>query len=397
MNILYFVHGFPPSIGAAALNTFKIVEHLAKFGHKLLILSPGVFSRTSPFNGFSNLSNYEVNYEYSSSIMKIPLNLVFSHYENMVKFLIKLKTNFKPNLVMSQYQAYHYASVVAGYTSRLLKIPHIIRSHDIFFITEESSLPRRFFHSLIYPNIFKSILGCNVFYSVSTEIIKYLSKFKKFKNVDFKLHHNGIDPNEFYPFKNQDDLKNQYGCDNIIFFLGTISKDLGIQNIIKILPEVLRSHKDTHFLIIGGGPYKKELQNFIKISNLSKQVHVLGTRPHNEIPFYINNIDIGIGRVTDNIMWRYFIPIKCLEYMACTKPYITALCSKDLIKNDDVGLLLQRDFTKKDIIEKLTILIEDKVLRKKLGEKGLKKINQKFLWKVLMTKFNEEILKCIKN
>ena len=391
MNILYIVHGFPPSIGAAALNAFKIVEYLANYGHKILVLSPGVFSKTSTFKEFSAISDYDVTINYSSSIMKIPLNLVFSHFENMGKFLLKLKDKFKPDIVLSQYQAYHYASVIGGYISKLLRIPHIIRSHDIFFITEDSSLQRRFFHSLIYPKIFRSIPNSNIFYSVSTEIIKYLLKFKELRKVNFKLHHNGIDPKEFYPFKNQEDLKDQYGCENIIFFLGTISEDFGIQNIIEVLPNLLKSHKDTHFLIIGEGPYKKTLQNFVDKFDLTKQVHILGIKPHHEIPFYINNIDVGIGRITDNIMWRYFIPIKCLEYMACKKPYITAPCSKDLIKNDDVGLILKRGFNQKDVIEKLTVLIEDKSLRQKLGNNGLRKINEKFRWDVLMSNFNKEI------
>lgn len=47
MNILYVVHGFPPSIGPAALNVYKIVEYLAKFSHKILVLSPAVFSKIS--------------------------------------------------------------------------------------------------------------------------------------------------------------------------------------------------------------------------------------------------------------------------------------------------------------------------------------------------------------
>jgi hypothetical protein len=38
------------------------------------------------------------------------------------------------------------------------------------------------------------------------------------------------------------------------------------------------------------------------------------------------------------------------------------------------------------------MLIEDKNLRKKLGENGIKKINQKFQWDKIMTKFNQELL-----
>ena len=397
MNILYFVHGFPPSIGAGAINAFNIVNHLAKFGHNVLVLSPGVFSRTAKDFNLNDLNNLPVIVKYSSKLMKIPLNLIFSHFENMLKFLLKMQKSFHPDIVLSQYQAYQYASVAGDYISKFLKIPHIIRSHDVFFNTYEFPSSLKLIHSIIYPRIFRSIIKCKIFYSPSTEIILYLKSFKKLKNINFKIHHNGIDTSKFYPYKDQDELKEKFGCENILLHVGTIAKGFGLQNIIKVLPEVLRNHKDTHFLIIGGGHYEYQIRDFIKKAKLTKQIHILGIMPHDQIPYYINNSTIGIGRITDDILWRYFIPVKCLEYMACKKTFITAPCSKDLIKNNDVGVVLKRNFTEKDIINGLNLLIEDKSLRRQLGENGLKKINQKFRWENLMKNFNNDLLHTMKN
>jgi len=308
-----------------------------------------------------------------------------------------LKKDFNPNLVLSQYQAYHYASVVGGYTSKILKIPHIIRSHDIFFLTDLLNYPLKLFHLLTYPRIFKSISNSNIFYVTTSEMKKYFSRFKSLRKVDFRIHHNGINTKEFYPFHNQEELKDSFGCENILLFLGTISKDSTLQYLINALPETLNIHKDTHVLIIGDGPNKKNTFKFLKKSGLTNQVHFLGIKPHEEMPFYINNSDIGIGRFSHEKIWRYMIPVKCLEYMACEKPFITVPCSQDLIKNNDVGLTVKSDFTKKDIIDNLLKLIEDKALRKKLGQKGLMKVNQKFRWENIMTKFNQEICQTSKD
>jgi len=400
MNILYFVHGFPPSIGAGAINAYKIVENLAILGHKILVLSPGVFSKISRKSSSKNLkllSDFDVDIKYSSPLIKIPFNLVFSHFENMLKFLIKLKPIFKPDIILTQYQAYHYASVVGGYASKMLKTPHIIRSHDIFFNTESFSLPLRVFHSLIYSRIYRSILNCNIFYVTTSEMRKYFLKFKKLQDVNFKIQHNGIDTKSFFPFPNQEDLKEKFGCNNILLFVGQISRDYDINHIIRALPEILKTHKDTHFLIIGSGPHEQELLKVIKKNQLTKQVHYLGIKPHEEIPFYINNCDIGIGRITHERSWRYMIPVKCLEYMACKKPFISAPCSQDLIKNNDVGLLLKRDFTEKELINKFIYLIEDYGLRKKLGDNGYRKIHEKFLWNDIMSKFNKDLNQVVSN
>ena len=396
MKILYFVHGFPPSIGAGAINAHTIVDFLNKFGHKVMVLSPGVFSRISEDYNITNLLESGVQVKYSSRLFKIPFNLIFSHIENMIKYLLIIRKFFTPNIIISQYQAYQYSSVAANYVSKILKVPHIIRSHDVFFYTHEFPSKLRFLHSLSYPMIFKSIFNCKIFYSPSSEIISYLKSFKKLQNINFKVHHNGVDTSKFYPFENQEELKDQYGCENIILHIGTITKGFGIHNIINVLPEILKLHKDTHFLIIGGGYYERQVMNYIKKKQLMNQVHLLGIKPHDQIPYFINNSDIGIGRITNDVLWRYFVPVKCLEYMACKKSFITAPCSKDLIKDNDVGLLLEGNFTEKDVIEKLNILIEDKGLRKKLGENGFKKINQHFRWEKLMEDFNYDLLKIIK-
>ncbi|MFX1383365.1 MAG: glycosyltransferase family 4 protein [Promethearchaeota archaeon] len=395
MNILYIVHGFPPSIGAGAINAYKIAKYLAELNNNILVLSPGVFSKISPESKISvieKLKNTEIKVNYSSKLMRIPLNLTISHLENMARFFLKLKSKFNPDIVLSQYQAYHYASVVGGYISRILKIPHISRSHDIFFPTDAFSLPLRLFYSSLYTRIYRSILKCDIFYVTTSEMRRYYLKFDKLKNINFKIHHNGIDTSEFFP-SHKEELKSFYGANDIILFVGQISRDYDLGFVLKVIPEILKTHKDTHFLIIGGGPHEENLLNFIKKTKLSKQIHYLGIKAHKEIPFYVNNSDIGIGRITHENIWRYMIPVKCLEYMACAKPFITAPLSQDLIKNNDVGLVLERNFSEKDLLDKIIMLIEDKSLRIGLGENGLKKIEKKFKWEELMIDFNKKLHK----
>ncbi|MFX1394331.1 MAG: glycosyltransferase family 4 protein [Promethearchaeota archaeon] len=397
MNISYFVHGFPPSIGAGSINAYAIAKFLSKYDHRITIFSPGVFSKISYESKDSikkRLKELNINIRYSSKFAKIPLNLTVSHYENMIRYLTNKKLYSKSHIILSQYSAYHFASVVAGSISKIQNIPHVIRSHDIFFPTESFSLPLQVFHSILYTKIYRSILNCDVFYVTTTEMKRYYLKFKKLQNINFKIHHNGIDTALFNSNKEIEDLKKKYSAQNIIIFIGQISRDFDLKNVLTIMPELLKIHKDTHLLIIGDGsqPAKEFLLNFIKKKHLKKQIHFLGVKSHEQMPYYINNSDIGIGRITHERIWKYMIPVKCLEYMACKKPFITAPCSRDLIKNNDVGLMLNDNFIEKDIFEKFNILIEDNGLRRKLGEAGLMKINQKFRWEKLMEKFNNDLI-----
>lgn len=393
MNILYLTNYYMPSTGAAALNSQKIVEYLTKFGHKLMILAPGNMGRSLVLNDPKTVKiDKKIEVKNSNPLIKPPFSWVFSHYENMIRFLIKLKRTFPPDLVLSQYHAFHYASVAASYISKKLKIPHVIRSHDIFLDLKSRPISYRLFNSMTYHRIDKSISKCKEFYVVSTELKDYLLRLKKSEDIRVKVHHNGIDTGLFRPIKDQDGLKEEYGCETIISFIGLITKDIGVQNLIKVLPDILKEHKDTHLNIIGEGSYKNFTLNLINKLKLNKQIHFLNVKPHNEIPFYVNNCDIGIGRITPQKIWTYAVPIKCLEYMACKKPFISTPLSKDIVRNDDVGLILKRKFTMKELKDKIITLIEDKNLRLKLGENGLQKINQDFKWDMIMKKFNNNLI-----
>lgn len=398
MNILYFTNYFTHnSAGAAAICTYKITKYLSDHGHKLMILAPGGKGKTFDINtssNFINVPNLKLNQ--SLSFINFPFNLVFSHFENMLRFLIKIRTKFKPDLIMSQYHTFHYASVVASYLAKILALPHIIRSHDIFIDMVPKPLPFRIFFSIIYPQIYHSIRNCNIDYVQTTEMKDHLQKIRKFRDVKFKILHNGIDLDLFYPSKNQEILKEKYGCETLISFIGLMTQDIGLYNFIKALPEVLKSHKDTHLLLIGDGPDKKNILELASKLNLTKRIHFLGIKPHADIPFFINNCDIGIGRITHKEMWRFFIPVKCLEYMACKKPFITTPISQDIIKDNDVGLIIRKNFSEDDIVNNLNYLIEDKALQKQLGERGINKIYEKFNWDIILQQFNGDLLSLVK-
>jgi glycosyltransferase involved in cell wall biosynthesis len=397
MNILYFANYFPPSSGAAAICTHKIVDYLSNVGHNVLVLTPGNKGKSFKMENTEFIENDQnLKLISSYSIIKFPLSLFISHFENLARFLINIKSRFDPHLILSQYHTYHYATVVGGLLSKLFKIPHAIRSHDIFIDLKSKSIPFQIIFPFIYPQIYRSIKNCDIDYVQTLEMKEYLQRIKLFKNVKFKVLHNGIDLNMFYPFESKDYFKEKYGCNTVISFIGLISQDTGIYNFIKTLPELFKHNKDTHLILVGDGPYKIHVLNLIKKYKLNDKVHFLGLQPHSTIPFFINNSDIGIGRITHEELWRYFVPVKCLEYMACKKPFITTPISQDVIKNNDVGLILSKDFTEKEIIDNTLLLIEDQKLREKLSSNGLEKIYKDFNWAEILKNFNRDLINLVR-
>ncbi|KKN07442.1 hypothetical protein LCGC14_1066910 [marine sediment metagenome] len=122
--------------------------------------------------GLDNLSMYlKFNIKYYSSIIKYPFNFIFSHFENLLKYLIKFKKSFKLDMILSQFHPIHYASVIGGYLSKILKLPHFIRSHDLFILdVKQDPLLFQIYNFLIYLTIHKSIFKCDNFYVATTEM-----------------------------------------------------------------------------------------------------------------------------------------------------------------------------------------------------------------------------------
>jgi len=396
MNIIYFVNYFPPNTGAAAVNSFKIAIYLAKYGHKVIVLAPKEISKTFKLiknHPIENPKNFKIIN--SNSLIKFPFNLIFSHYENGLRVLLRISKEFNPNLLMAQYHTFHFASVAGGICAKRMKIPYIIRSHDIFIDLDTLPFWYRNYIRLIYPIIYKSIMKSDYFYVTTSEMKNYLQKFKKFRNIKFKIHYNGIDRSVFYP-KHENKLKKEFNCENLILYTGLLSKDLGIQNLIQALQEVFKIKKQTHVVIIGEGFYKGHIMEYAKKYDFLNKIHFLKSVPHNKIPFYINNCDIGIGRLTSVESLKYTIPVKCLEYMACKIPFLTTKVSSDLLNKNDVGIEIEDINRKKVLADKIIQLIEDKNLREKLGNNGLKKIDLRFTWEKIMNKFLSEIESIIK-
>ncbi|MHA1326902.1 MAG: glycosyltransferase family 4 protein [Promethearchaeota archaeon] len=394
MRIVYFVNYFPPVSGAAALNSLKIAKYLIDLGHELLILIPGNMGKTFNSKSTENFNFLKkMQLIRSCKLIKFPFNLTFSHFENVIRFFIKTKSIYKPDIILSQYHAFHYASVAGASVAKIINLPHIIRSHDIFLDFDFIHLSRKLFHWFSYPLIHKSILHCDIFYTTTSEMKKYLENIRTFKNINFKVHHNGIDLNQFTPNNNNEILKDKYNCNNIISFIGLITPEMGLQNLIKVFPKILNENKETHLIIIGDGSFKEQILYLIKKLDLTKNIHFLGIQPHHKIPFFVNNSDIGIGLLLHKEIWKYCIPVKCLEYLACKKPFITTPISRDLLKNNDVGIELSKNYNQSEIVYKLNLLLEDKNLKKKMGENGFLKIYKRFRWDVLMDEFNKDLLK----
>ena len=109
-----------------------------------------------------------------------------------------------------------------------------------------------------------------------------------------------------------------------LMYIGTIHRQQGIQLVIKALPIIKGKIPNIRFIIIGQGPYKKDLDVLIRRNNLKKHVLFLGyIEDPKKADGQLAKGYIGVATYTpDNVMVRSTEPGKIKRYFACGLPTI---------------------------------------------------------------------------
>jgi glycosyltransferase involved in cell wall biosynthesis len=104
--------------------------------------------------------------------------------------------------------------------------------------------------------------------------------------------------------------------------VGALVERKGFHRVIEILPELLKSDPDLHYLVVGGaspeGDWRTELEQQVRELRLDKQVHFLGAMPSTELKWPLSASDVFV-LATSNEGWANVF----LEAMACGLPVIT--------------------------------------------------------------------------
>jgi len=94
---------------------------------------------------------------------------------------------------------------------------------------------------------------------------------------------------------------------------------------------------DILCIIVGSGQLKRELEKLIKELNLQDYVKLVGAKPHEEIPLWMNACDVfTLPSIAEGF------PTVLPEVLACRKPVVaTKVGGIPEIINKDVGILVE--------------------------------------------------------
>ncbi len=188
---------------------------------------------------------------------------------------------------------------------------------------------------------------------------------------------NGVDLEKFSPQPKDRDLVSHYGLSGrrVLLSVGRLVERKGLDRALQALPRVLQSIPDVHYLIVGDGPYRPDLERIAGDAGISEHVTFAGEVTDEEIAKHYALCDIFLlpNRETADGDTEGF-GLVFLEANACGKPVIAGRAggATDAVQDGYNGLTVDgEDVTA--IAGAILRLLEDPELCARLRTGGLEK------------------------
>ncbi len=164
----------------------------------------------------------------------------------------------------------------------------------------------------------------------------------------------------------------------VILFLGNLNLTQGVEDLIQVVPSLVKEINLIKFLIVGDGVLKDELKKKVDRLGVSKHFIFTGMVDYDEVPIYVNLSDICV--LLKRKLKSGWSPIKLFEYLACGKPVIASRVEGlEFIEAEGAGRLVEPGDLG-GLKEALLELLEDSQKRTEMGRKGLQLVRERFSW-----------------
>lgn len=194
---------------------------------------------------------------------------------------------------------------------------------------------------------------------------------------------NGVDTERFRPGLKTEFLREKLGIKEgvkVVLYVGRLTPQKGLEDLIKAAKIVVNSIKNVKFLIVGDDvpqhvKFREKLEGMLTSSEERGSVLFLGPVPNHLIPYLDNLADVFVvpSRGGEGITRAM------LEAMSCGVPAISTNVAgnPDAVIDGKTGYIIQPK-NHKALAEKITTLLKNEELRRKMGKKARELIIKKF-------------------
>ncbi|MEY3185901.1 MAG: hypothetical protein RLZZ581_191 [Actinomycetota bacterium] len=205
----------------------------------------------------------------------------------------------------------------------------------------------------------------------------------------------GIDTNHFSP-RDSSDLREKHGLANrpTVISVGRLVHRKGQDRLIEALPKVLESIPDAALVLVGEGPYRKQLDALVKKYDLGNHVFFIGRINFAELPSYICMGDVFAMPSRSRLFGLEVegLGIVYLEASSCGLPVIGGASggAPDAVLDGETGYVVDGNDLNA-ISSQIVKLLGDAKLRQRMGERGREWAIESWRWEIWSQEFNKAL------
>lgn len=378
MRILIINYEFPPLGGGAGNASYYLATNLCEMGHSVAVL-------TSAYRGIPRREKIQ-----GVEIFRVPVvrkSVGQCSVFEMLTFIVSalfcsgsVVKEFRPEKVIAFFSL--PSGPVALWIKMRFKIPYILslRGGDV-----PGFLPEKLF---LYHFLTKPItrLIWNHAGQIVTNSVRLRKLAKCFSpNLDVNIFPNGVNTDQYKP------EISKRAKDNVkILTVGRLSEQKGIEYLLGAISTLKRNGFNGEYSleIVGDGSLRKSMEKMVKNLSIEENVFFSGWVSKDEMPEKYQSADLFVLPSLDEGM-----PNAILEAMASRLPIITTsiLKEENLIEDGYNGFLVPPRRIN-ELFEKLSLLLRDRGLREEMGERNIRLVKSKYLWKDTASDYSKNLL-----
>jgi len=302
---------------------------------------------------YSEKNAKEINTEVLPKLLPGKLSYIMS-----VIALKKILKTYKPDILHAHYaSSYGFIGALTQYHPFFVSV----WGTDVYQFPQKNTVNRK----ILEYTLRQANVVCSTSKVMGEETKKYTDK-------PIEITPFGVDLTKFKP------LDTRAVEDTLT--IGTVkalSDNYGIGDLIHAFSQVHSTYTNTRLLIVGEGPQRAEYEDLVQRLNLKDVVTFTGKVPNDEVPNYINQIDIFAVPSTE----RESFGVAVVEAMACGVPVVVSDVGglPEVVKDGETGIIVPKRNPSK-LAEAFVSLIKDDSKRAEMGTNGIQHVEENYNW-----------------
>ncbi|CAL9585374.1 glycosyltransferase family 4 protein [Streptomyces cellulosae] len=201
----------------------------------------------------------------------------------------------------------------------------------------------------------------------------------------------GVDEKTFHPGSGGDEVRARLGLTDrpVVVCVSRLVPRKGQDTLIRAMPAVLAAEPDAALLIVGGGPYEKDLRRLAADTGVAASVRFTGSVPWSELPAHYGAGDVFAMpcRTRRGGLDVEGLGIVYLEASATGIPVVAGDSggAPDAVLDGETGWVVPGT-SPTETADRITTLLADPELRDRMGRRGREWVEEKWRWDLLADK-----------